>query len=227
MKKQEFQVMALPATALLMLFIFAVSAGTSVTASSSTSELGISLGSLMIFGFLVNCCGATQDVAVDGMAIDILPMDERGRANAFMGFGQVMGFSTFGALTGWILAAHSLAAGALVAAVAVSTVLVFVILCRERQGEKRFPWSEGSSAGESVTPPVIATMFKDLLRSLLLPQGLVLAAVALLLRAAAGLFIVIVPVVAVQELGYSGAQYSATYAFIRATGTFKSKLPSL
>ena len=39
--------------------------------------------------FVLNCFGAAQDVAVDGMAMDVLPEEEHGRANAFMGFGQV------------------------------------------------------------------------------------------------------------------------------------------
>ena len=39
--------------------------------------------------FLINSFAAVQDVAVDGMAIDVLP--ERGKANAFAGFGQVVG----------------------------------------------------------------------------------------------------------------------------------------
>ncbi|MDE0420795.1 MAG: hypothetical protein OXK76_07900 [Gammaproteobacteria bacterium] len=37
---------------------------------------------LMVVGFVTNAFAATQDVAVDGMAIDVLPVDERGRANA-------------------------------------------------------------------------------------------------------------------------------------------------
>ena len=43
--------------------------------------------------FIVNSFAAVQDVAVDGMAIDVLPEEEKGKANAFMAFGQVAGFS--------------------------------------------------------------------------------------------------------------------------------------
>ena len=53
---------------------------------------------LVAIGFVINTFAALQDVAVDGMAIDVLPENERGRANAFMAFGQVIGFSGFGAL---------------------------------------------------------------------------------------------------------------------------------
>jgi PAT family beta-lactamase induction signal transducer AmpG len=46
---------------------------------------------LTAIGFIVNMFAAVQDVAVDGMAIDVLPETERGRANALMAFGQVAG----------------------------------------------------------------------------------------------------------------------------------------
>ena len=42
--------------------------------------------------FTINLFAAVQDVAVDGMAIDVLPESERARANALMAFGQVAGF---------------------------------------------------------------------------------------------------------------------------------------
>ena len=58
---------------------------------------------IVAVGLLVNCFAAVQDVAVDGMAIDVLPESERGRANALMAFGQVAGFSSFAALSGVLL----------------------------------------------------------------------------------------------------------------------------
>ena len=55
---------------------------------------------LMVVGFVTNAFAATQDDAVDGMAIDVLPVNERGRANAFMAFGQVAGSSSLGRSAG-------------------------------------------------------------------------------------------------------------------------------
>jgi len=52
--------------------------------------------------FVLNCFGATQDVAVDGMAMDVLPESEHGRANAFMGFGQVAGISGSAAISAFV-----------------------------------------------------------------------------------------------------------------------------
>ena len=75
----------------------------SVAMSFVSINADASLIPLMVAGFVVNAFAATQDVAVDGMAIDVLQQDERGRANAFMGFGQAAGSASFGALCGFLL----------------------------------------------------------------------------------------------------------------------------
>lgn len=52
------------------------------------------MGLLMLIGVLVNSFAATQDVAVDGMAIDLTPVAEQGRLNAFMSFGKAIGWAS-------------------------------------------------------------------------------------------------------------------------------------
>ena len=46
------------------------------------------MGLLMMIGVLINSFAATQDVAVDGMSIDLTPVNEQGRLNAFYEFRQ-------------------------------------------------------------------------------------------------------------------------------------------
>ena len=81
----------------------------------------------MVVGFVTNAFAATQDVAVDGMAIDVPPMNERGRANAFMAFGQVAGSSSFGALCGTLLPVIGLSMTASLCAVTVAAIFITVI----------------------------------------------------------------------------------------------------
>ena len=50
------------------------------------------VGLLTVLGLFINVFAATQDVAVDGMAIDLVPHEEEGRLNAFMSFGKAAGF---------------------------------------------------------------------------------------------------------------------------------------
>lgn len=46
-------------------------------------------------------CASTQDVAIDGMAVRHLPLDERGRATGWMQVGMVLGRVAFGGLALW------------------------------------------------------------------------------------------------------------------------------
>jgi MFS transporter, PAT family, beta-lactamase induction signal transducer AmpG len=164
---------------------------------------------LIVIGVVTNSFAALQDVAVDGMAIEILPASERGRANALMAFGQVAGFSGFGALGGWLLADAGLVAAALVSALVVAAIVTFSTLVRERVGERLLPWSAGEanprrhrSDGSS-----FRVIFRNLLRVLLLPMSLVMIGVELLSRMSAGIYVSFLPVFAVQELGYSSQAY--------------------
>jgi MFS transporter, PAT family, beta-lactamase induction signal transducer AmpG len=164
---------------------------------------------LLVVGFCINAFAAVQDVAVDGMAIDLLPENERGRANAFMAFGQVAGFSGFGALNGFLLMRYGLPVAALVSTAAVGAVLVFITVAREREGERLLPWTRGEA---TVRPHELgrsfAEIFKDLVRVMFLPMSLLLIGVEFLARAAAGIGISIYPIIAVQELGYSAESFA-------------------
>ena len=72
------------------------------------------IGLLMILGLLINVFAATQDVAVDGMAIDVTPVDEQGRLNGFMVFGKAIGWGLTSAVTGTMLVKFGLGVTAIV-----------------------------------------------------------------------------------------------------------------
>ncbi|MDZ7685903.1 MAG: MFS transporter [Gammaproteobacteria bacterium] len=84
--------------------------------------------------FAVNSCAALQDVAVDGMAIDVLPVEERGRANAFMAFGQVAGYSASGAVSASALIIFGLEGAAGLLAVLIGAIFALAVRVRERAG---------------------------------------------------------------------------------------------
>jgi len=168
---------------------------------------------LTVLGFAVNSFAATQDVAVDGMAIDLLPNAERGRANAFMAFGQVAGYGLFGGLAGVLLVRFGLATTALVAASLVALIWLLVLVALEREGERRLPWSPGEAAPGAPAPDDIFGLFGDLVRGLLLPMSLLLTLGSACGRLAAGIGLALLPVFAVKELGYSTDLYSQLMAF--------------
>jgi PAT family beta-lactamase induction signal transducer AmpG len=168
------------------------------------------LSLVIAIGFVVNACGALQDVAVDGMAIDVLPAAERGRANAFMAFGQVAGFSAFSAISGVLLSRYGLAAAAITASATVGLVFLLVSGTRERPGERLVPWSPGAAAERDVPrETTFLGIFRGLFGVLFLPMSLLLMLTESLGRVRDGVAISVLPVVATQTLGYSAELYSS------------------
>ncbi len=175
-----------------------------------------SLALLTALCFVLNFFGASQDVAVDGMAIDVLPQEEHGRANAFMAFGQVAGISGSSAIAGFTLLNFGMRGVAMMLVIGFGLILALAIAVRERPGEKTLPWSQGQATQRSLE--LRATNWKsiavDLGRALFLPASLLLLGVAFLFRFADGLWITLAPVVVVQQLGYASTDYTSWTAVV-------------
>lgn len=170
---------------------------------------------LTAFGFSSNVFSASQDVATDGMAIDILKENERGRANAFMACGQTLGFSSFGALSGYLLVTYGVQTTAFVAAVILGLIWLIAILIRERPGEKLLPWTRGKPAEvQHRSDASIFAIGKDLLRGLILPMSIVLVLMEFLNRANDGIAAAFIPFYAVDILGVDSAVYARYYGLI-------------
>lgn len=171
----------------------------------------------------INACGATEDVAVDGLAIAILPEDERGRANAFMAGGQIGGISITGAVSNSLLNYGGLPAVAFFLISVVGVLLAISIAIRERQGERFLPWSPGESHPDTPLAEGSAlSRTKDLAKALVLPMSLIMISVAFVSRISDGFIEVWGPELAIKELGYSDETYarwlSAAYLVGAAVG---------
>ena len=186
---------------LSLLFLAFVGAGFEADAEGS-------LALLTIAGVLVNTFAAVQDVAVDGMAIDVLPEGERGRANAFMGFGQMAASSAFGALCGTLLTIGGISAGALACAITVALILVLAAIVRERPGERLVPWSKGEAAPRAGEQPRFFANTVNVLRVFFLPMSLIAIAVEFVSRLRDGMALVLFPVFATQELALTTEQFT-------------------
>ncbi len=179
------------------------------------TDAAAQLAMLTVIAFAVNLFAAVQDVAVDGMAIDVLPPSERGRANALMAFGQVAGFSSFAALSGVLLNAGGLPTAALVGTAAIGAVLLLITLTRERRGERILPWTAGIATNrEHASETTFAGIFSGLLRVLFLPMSVLLVLVELLVRTRDGIAISVFPVFAVQSLHFTSVQYSSFQGYM-------------
>lgn len=82
---------------------------------------------------------AIQDASVDGMAISVIPEDERGRANAFMRAGFLVGTGIGAAVFAPILREYGFQSAALVQAGLLLTGVVLMAFIRERPGDRLLP----------------------------------------------------------------------------------------
>lgn len=101
-------------------------------------------------GFAVNAATTFQDVAVDGLAVDIMEEEERGRASGMMFGGQSIGISVATASTGAAIAAFGPSAAFLLAASFIGLVTMFVLVTRERPGERLLPWTGGAATAANL-----------------------------------------------------------------------------
>lgn len=165
-------------------------------------------------GFCANTFGAVQDVAVDGMAIDILEEDERARANAFMFGGQVIGVSGSAALGSFALVNFGVGAAGFILALVVALIMLVPLFLTERQGERIMPWTPGTASKEALESVSKSwrEIFSTLIRALILPMSLLLILLEALSRVSAGVLTALAPVLTVQDLGWSQEDFSQIVA---------------
>lgn len=94
-------------------------------------------------GFVVNSATTFQDVAVDGLAVDIMEEDERARGSGMMFGGQSVGIASATAITGSVIGTWGAPAAYMVVAALVALLCLYILSFREREGERRLPWSKG------------------------------------------------------------------------------------
>jgi MFS transporter, PAT family, beta-lactamase induction signal transducer AmpG len=173
------------------------------------------LGTIALYGFLVNLFSSTQDLAVDGMAVDLLPKEEQARVQGFMIGGQAIGKTTASAGGALILLGWGYPAFVIVTAFVAGAGMLFPLLVRERPGESLLPWTPGRPSPEALGLQVDrwGTLLKSLLKAFLVPSSVVVVLALFLHRIPVGITRTVYPVVTVQELGWTNLQYSNLLGF--------------
>ncbi|HEV7382439.1 MAG TPA: MFS transporter [Dyadobacter sp.] len=111
----------------------------------------INLDLLNIAAFIASFCGALQDAATDGMAVDVLEDHQQARANGFMGGARMIGSSLALAVGSWILNTHGFTAAILVISVLIGLMTFVPVLLREQPEEKLLPWTAGKASEQNQT----------------------------------------------------------------------------
>jgi MFS transporter, PAT family, beta-lactamase induction signal transducer AmpG len=165
-------------------------------------------------GFAVGFFGAFQDVATDGMAIDIVPIEQQARANGFMWGAKIMGTSASLALGSWLLQKYNFATAISMLSVGVGLIMLAPLLLRERAGEKILPWTKGETSPETKKLRISSwsTIGKSLYSVFTLRNSLLLATIAFITQGSFNYIDTLLPIFTVQELGWTNTAYSQFYA---------------
>jgi len=176
------------------------------------------MGLLMLLGVLINIFAATQDVAVDGMSIDLTPVGEQGRLNAFMAFGKSVGWGITSAVSGILLVTFGLGVTAMVAAAVMGAIFLAFVLVLERDGERSLPWSRGEAVSARRPAGSLLDLLRDLNAVLWLRASLILMIIVFFEGLVSGYGKALMPIAAVNLFGYTTPQWSQLVAIMGLTG---------
>ena len=176
------------------------------------------IGLLMLIGVLINSFAATQDVAVDGMSIDLTPVNEQGRLNAFMSFGKAAGWSASAAVSGLMLVNFGMKATAITAAVASAIIFLAFIFVLERSGERKLPWSDGNAASSRRSGSSFKDVFGGINKVLWKRTSMIVMTIMLFDGLISGYGEALMPIAAIKVFGYTTPQWSQLVAVMGITG---------
>lgn len=171
---------------------------------------------LMVAAFLVSLFTIFQDIAVDGMAIDILPVEQQARANGLMWGSKTLGLSASVAAGSFIINAY----GFIYAISALSSIVLLIMIVplflRERPGEKIMPWTKGETS--EISGKLQLYSWKAILKSLyqvfFLRVSLIMGVAVFSYSTGRGLIRALMPVYTVQGLGWTDVSYSQAFATV-------------
>ncbi len=176
------------------------------------------IGLLMMVGVLINIFAATQDVAVDGMSIDLTPVNEQGRLNGYMSFGKAAGWAVTSAVSGVMLVSFGLQATAITMAIASSVFFFAFIFVLERSGERRLPWSSGEAASAHHEGNSFKAVFAGINKVLWQRASLVVMAIMLVDGLISGFGHALMPIAAINVFGFTSPQWSNLVAVMGLIG---------
>jgi PAT family beta-lactamase induction signal transducer AmpG len=166
---------------------------------------------LGIAGFVVNMATTFQDVAVDGLAVDIMREEERARASGMMFGGQSIGIALATTLSGMAIARLGPSAAYLLSATFIGAITLYVVFLKERPGERGLPWSAGEAHPRNKAIHVGAwwPILKSTFTAMIKPVSLLWIPVLLVRGLHFGVFTGVTPLIGTAEVGWSEEQVTS------------------
>ena len=155
-----------------------------------------------------------QDVATDSLVIDIVPLEQQGRANSLMWGAKVVGIAASLATGNWLLHRYGFGVAMLAPAGFIGLISLLPLLLRERPGEKRLPWTAGtaSPAAARLQTDSWAALFRAARRVFALRNSLLVVPAVFTAQLCQNYLDNSLPIFTVQQLGWTDGQYAQVYS---------------
>ena len=166
--------------------------------------------------FVYNVFTALQDVSTDALAVDVLQSHEFERVNSYMFTAKSLGGVIGGAGLGTIIGIVGIRGAFLIQIPILVVIMLVPLFMRERPGEKRFPWdkgeaveSRGESSDEAEEARDFSVIFANIKTAFSVRSAQLGVAVSLVISLAF-ILIPILPLLFLQELGWTQEEFNAT-----------------
>ena len=162
--------------------------------------------------FVYNVFTALQDVSTDALAVDVLLPHEFERVNSYMFTSKSLGGVIGGAGLGTIIGIVGIKGAFLIQIPILLVIMLVPLFMRERPGEKRFPWEDGEVV-EDEDGPEEERDFRVILNNIKMAFSVRSAQLGIavsLVISLAFILIPILPLLFLQELGWTQEEFNAT-----------------
>jgi len=168
------------------------------------------MSGLMIAGFFISFFGAIQDVSTDGMAIDVIPVDEQARTNGLMWGSVTIGYSLSMVIGTTLINTLGFSSAIPFLSMAVAVIILAPIFFRERSGEKIMPWTDGEPSEDSknVQSKSWFEIFKRLFKVVILPASLLMLIIVFIKGALIRIINTSFTILSIQELGWTNSTFT-------------------
>lgn len=165
---------------------------------------------LSALAFVISAATTFQDVAIDGLVVDIMTDEEQARSGGIMFGAQALGMAASTAVNGWVIQNSGIASAYLLSAAVLATVTIYVIVVRERRGEKRLPWSAGVASPRNLDIQVAAwwPLLRQSFKAILGLSSLMIVPYLLMRALPAGANEVYYPILTSTVTGWSTSNYT-------------------
>jgi len=188
------------------------------------------IATLAWFFFSHSIFAAIQDASVDAMAITVIPAHERGRVNAFMRGGFLIGTGVGAAVFSHVLRSYGFFDTALVQSVCLLILTLLTVFIRERPGDQLWPSFIIRPMPAQATPlaaepiageePNFRWLFSELFKGLFSKRSLLLFGSIVTAYVSISLFLRAYNYHLIQKLGWADTSVSVltgTYGMLVAT----------